>query len=148
MTMRSNFAVIVFTPPMVVVGIYAIVRGYWWAMDGPVDVNGIFYGALGLSIVFGLFLSAVGQKEITWDERRCTIRGRLAQSGSYDWSQLEAWSPHESNGVFLIKFQGDMTYQIWRIVFPTKEWKSFRGFLEQNHSESKRLVWINLKPVR
>ena len=117
-------------------------------MRGPADVNTVFLGALGISIILGLFFSGVSPKEITWDEEICTIRGRFTQSGSYGWNQLEAWNPYESKGMFLIKFENDMTYQIPSIVFTATEWKKFRGFLEQNYGQKKRTIWMNFKPLR
>jgi hypothetical protein len=100
-------------------------------------------------IILGIFVILFfTPQELTWDDSRFKIKMIFGGTKEFSWSDLDAWCPESSNGVFLLRFKNcRMTFQISPIGFRKEEWENFKTYFEQKFQEKKRTVWIGTIPI-
>jgi hypothetical protein len=87
--------------------------------------------------------------EISWDDKKISLRGKSRTPRDYTWGQLEAYSHWSFRyGTFLLKFEGMQSYQIVPVCFPAGDWRGFQSFLRTRFPEKRTKVWFGPFPMR
>ena len=150
MTLKPNYLlafVNIFLRYFVLVAVVLVIARYFQSQKLRIgDV--ISLAALG-GAVCGIFaVIFLTPREITWDDETIMISAFFPGSGYFDWRQFEAWCPVYGRGTFVLKFEGKQTFQIAPAAFHSKDWKTFRSFLQRRFPEKKTSSWFCPTSVR
>ncbi len=125
-------------------GVIPILSGHsvaWSEVIGTAVVAGAFFG-IGVCVMFT-------PREISWGEYTLSVRGFLMGSRDFEWRQLRAYSGWTGRfSLFLLKLEGEQTYQIDPACFDPDEWRAFQEFLRTRFPEKKTWIWLGLLPLR
>lgn len=114
--------------------------GHWWSAN--------YFASLAIPLLLmPTFVCLMFvPRRIQWSATKFQIQPRFRRAQTLPWTQLYAYG--SGNNVFLLKFTGDSTFQIFAGAFPREEWRAFQSFLTINHPDKKARFWLGPNPIR
>ena len=133
------------------IGIIVLLSGLVPYLRGEqVDWSGVASMAVIGSVFLGISICVMfTPREISWDDEKISLRVNFPKSGDYTWRQLEAYSSWGGRfGTFLLKFEGEQSYQIVPVCFRPDEWRQFQSLLRSRFPQKKTWLWFGPIPIR
>lgn len=115
-------------------------RGHWWSIG--------YSESLAIPLLLTPAFVCVGfvPKRIEYSDAEFYLERWIGGGFTLQWKDLYSYGT--GHNVFLLRFEGVNTIQIYAGAFEKREWKTFLAFLNENYPDRKASFWFGPKPIR